>query len=104
MEIGTPIMSSFGKAHKTKHALVVLGINLFKPQPTTIAQALKQKRTPKLWMRDDLRYILVDAKANHRRLSQEYHPDRGGAHEKMIQINQAWDYVQRSFARKGITL
>jgi len=39
--------------------------------------------------------LMDTAKANYRRLSMEYHPDRGGDIEAMKRLNEAYEQVQK---------
>lgn len=104
MEIGSTNFVRGSGFYKTQEALRILGINTFRPPPRNLKEFRQRKLTPVFWQRTDLQYVLVDAKLNYRRLCQEHHPDRGGDQETMILINNAWAYVEISFARKGFKL
>lgn len=93
------------KVSRVQSALLVLGINTFKGQAKNNLQRAINKRKPcSLWLRDDLHYILKDAKINYHELAKQYHPDKNGSQEQMLQINQAWEFVERTFKVKGLTL
>lgn len=86
------------------HALLILGINVFKGRPHNDFQRLNNKRKPYFWQRDDLQFVLVDAKKAYLQSAKQNHPDKQGNHEQMIEINQAWKFIELSFKRKGFTL
>lgn len=89
---------------KIYKAFLTLGINIYRPYATSIAKRINNVRQPKFWLRDDLQYVLVDAKEAYRQQSFLSHPDRGGSQEEMTNLNLAWDFIQRAFKKKGYTL
>lgn len=48
-----------------------------------------------LGLRDD-EVTLEDARAAYRTLAKIYHPDHGGSHEAMAELNAAWDLAQEA--------
>ena len=39
-------------------------------------------------------------RAAYRRMALEVHPDRGGSHERMVQVNLAWQAAEKYLERK----
>ena len=44
---------------------------------------------------------LSDVKAQHRKLAVQHHPDRGGSADKMAEVNQAYEAVQKDLEARG---
>lgn len=40
---------------------------------------------------------LEEAREAYRRRALEHHPDRGGSHDDMLAVNEAWEAVRRAF-------
>lgn len=89
---------------RIQHAFFVLGIDIFRRTPKTRLQHLNRKRSPKFWQRDDLQFVLVDAKKAYLKAIKQSHPDKGGSTEDTIEINKAWEFIERRFAIKGFKL
>lgn len=92
------------KFKRIGYAFQTLGINIFKGRARNELHRLNNLRRPTFWERDDLQFILVDAKKAYLKAAKQNHPDKQGNHEQMIQINQAWKFIEVSFKRKGFTL
>lgn len=86
------------------HALLVLGINTFKGRPRNELHRLNNFRKPNFWERNDLQFVLVDAKKAYIQAIKQSHPDKGGDTSQAIEINKAWEFIEKRFADKGYKL
>ena len=43
----------------------------------------------------------AEVRAAYERLSLQHHPDRGGEHERMVEINRAWERAQEEGGQRG---
>lgn len=56
------------------------------------------------WERDGIEYLLNDAQQKYKAACKQHHPDVGGSTEKMMEINEAWEFIQHVFAKRGYRL